>query len=140
MRKSALFLALAFCLTSTLAHGPRAVAADAHGNYAVWGVGQASCNQFTKAYAKQAFQDYKNYLGGYLTAFNMLADDVYQATGKNNTADNLALLQVHCRGNPMHSFEHAVQSLLAQTQVSRQNSQQEKSVTWGRPPTEQAVP
>ena len=131
---------LASHLAWILVYGPLASAADVDGNYAVWGVGQASCHQFTQAYAQQATQDYKNYLEGYLTAFNTLADGVYQATGKNTTTDNLTVLQAHCSANPLHSYERAVQSLLAQTRTTLLNTPKGKTVTWGQPPAEQRAP
>ena len=131
--------ALTIISVSFFAYGAPLLAADSAGNYAVWGIGQASCHQFTTAYAQHAQQDYKHYLAGYLTAFNTLADGVYQATGKNTTTDNLTLLNAHCNENPMHSFERAVQSLLIMAKAAEKGVAKEKTATWGRPPTEDPV-
>ncbi len=87
-------------------------AIDAEGNYAVWGVGQASCHQFDQAYAADDIAAFKAYLAGYLTAFNAMAKDVYQATGSNTLQDNLAALAAHCAKNPMDSYERSIQALI----------------------------
>lgn len=132
--------ALAVLVVSFLTHGSSTFGADAGGNYAVWGIGQASCHQFTKAYAQHALQNYTHYLAGYLTAFNTLTDGVYQATGKNTATANLALLNTHCSENPMHSFERAVQSLLIAVKAADQAAAKHKKATWGRPPVDQSGP
>ncbi|MGE3775364.1 MAG: hypothetical protein AB7I32_20750 [Gammaproteobacteria bacterium] len=95
-----------------LAASAAASGIDAEGNYAVWGVGQASCHQFGQAYAADDVAAYKAYLAGYLTAYNTLAKDVYQATGSNTLKDNLAALAAHCAKNPMDSYERGIQALL----------------------------
>mgnify|MGYP001469380503 CR=1 FL=1 len=105
-----------------------AQAVDAEGNYAVWGVGQASCYQFGKAYGANDVAAFKAYLAGYLTAYNAIAEGVYQATGKNSVSDNLAAIAAHCASNPMDSFERAIQALI-------QASAQDKPAAgqaWGR--------
>lgn len=104
-------------------------AIDANGNYAVWGVGQASCHQFELAYAADDLDAFKAYLAGYLTAYNALAQDVYQATGSNTLKDNLAALAAHCAKHPMDSYERGIQTLIT---TSAQRSP-EPAATWGRP-------
>ncbi len=132
--------ALTFITASFFAYSAPIFAADSAGNYAVWGIGQASCHQFTTAYAQHTQRDYKHYLAGYLTAFNTLADGVYQATGKNTTVDNLARLNEHCTENPLHSFERAVQSLLLKEKAIEKAAPKEKTATWGRPPAKDPAP
>ena len=85
---------------------------DAQGNYAVWGIGQTSCHQFGKAYEAGDLGAYKAYLSGFLTAYNAMAKDVYQITGRNTLKDNLAALDAHCAKNPMDSFERGIQALI----------------------------
>lgn len=108
-------------------------AADAGGNYAVWGIGQASCNQFAKAYDAATITDYKNYLSGYLTAYNTVTAGVYQATLGNTLSDNLKTVYSYCGAHRMDSFERAIQSLLTQVN-DEQRSDHEQSLRWGRPP------
>lgn len=103
-------------------------AIDAEGNYAVWGVGQASCHQFGQAYAADDIAAFKAYLAGYLTAYNALAKDVYQATGGNTLKDNLAALAAHCAKNPMDSYERGIQALI---EASAQR-ETDGAGAWGR--------
>lgn len=126
--------ASAACALGLLVAAEPTLAADAAGNYAVWGVGQASCNQFVAAYDQATAQDYKSYLAGYLTAYNTVAHLTYQATGKNTATDNLKFLHDHCAGHRMDSFERAIQALLANVQEQRQQGAATQLNSWGRPP------
>ncbi|MBI2802141.1 MAG: hypothetical protein HYX63_17980 [Gammaproteobacteria bacterium] len=126
--------ALAVCALGLSVVAAPTPAADAAGNYAVWGVGQASCNQFVAAYGQATAQDYKSYLAGYLTAYNTVAHLTYQATGKNTATDNLKFLHDHCVGHRMDSFERAIQALLANKEAQRQQGAATQSNNWGRPP------
>jgi len=107
-----------------------AQAMDAEGNYAVWGVGQASCHQYSKAYAAGKVDEFKSYLAGYLTAYNAMAKDVYQATGPRSTQDNLAELGKLCAGNPMDSYERAIQALIAKGTTEQRDTNADAA--WGR--------
>lgn len=118
-------LPLAVALLVASASAP---AIDVDGNYAVWGVGQASCHQFDKAYAAAELDAYKAYLAGYLTAYNALVKDVFQVTGRNSATDNLAAIHAHCAGNPMDSFERGIQSLI-QANAGRKT---DGAGAWGR--------
>ena len=118
-------LALIATLWAGTAH-----AIDAEGNYAIWGIGQTSCHQFTKAYATDALSDYRSYVAGYLTAFNAMAKDVYQVTGKHTMKDNLSTLQAHCTSNPIDSFERAIQALI-ETESARARDTN-AGAAWGR--------
>lgn len=118
-----LILATALCAISL-----RAGAIDAQGNYVVWGVGQASCHQFDKAYAANDVVAFKAYLAGYLTAYNALVKDVYQATASNDIKVNLAAVQAHCAKNPMDSYERGIQALLEASAQRKSDG----SGAWGR--------
>jgi len=117
-------------LLATLAPGS-AQAVDAEGNYAVWGVGQASCHQYTKAYAAGRVDEFKSYLAGYLTAYNAMTQGVYQATGQRSTQENLAELDALCAGNPMDSYERAIQALIAKGTTEQRDAH--AGAAWGRP-------
>ena len=57
-------------------------AADSAGNYAIWGNGSRSCHQFQRraedAAARKGFRDY---LSGYLLAYNAIRDGTSKAAG-----------------------------------------------------------
>lgn len=107
-----------------------APAADAEGNYAVWGVGQASCYQFGKAYAAGELDTFKAYLAGFLTAYNVVTEGVYQATGQRTLPENLAELDALCAKNPMDSFERAIQALIAKGYEEQRKAH--AGAAWGR--------
>lgn len=120
---------LAMTFATSLATGS-AGAIDADGNYAVWGVGQASCHQYSKAFAADALTEYRAYVGGYLTAYNAMARDVYQATGKRTMTENLAAIRDYCAKNPIESVERGIQAALeaAATAAAATNA----GAAWGR--------
>jgi len=126
-RRAGLFGA---CLLTALAAGP-ARAIDAEGNYAVWGIGQASCHQYSKAYAAGEVDEFKSYLAGYLTAYNAMTKDVFRATGERSAQDNLAELGKLCAGNPMDSYERAIQALIAKGTTEQRDAN--AGAAWGRP-------
>jgi len=126
---------LLFCLAST---GTQA--ADEGGNYAVWGIGQASCNQFVKALAADSARDYGTYLAGYLTAFNTVSPGIHSATGRATAADNLKRIADYCADHRMDSFERAIQSVVKEASTAALASAKESPSTWGRPAAPPAQP
>jgi len=117
-----------------------AEAADEGGNYAVWGIGQASCNQFVKALAADTARDYGTYLAGYLTAFNTISPGVHSATGRATAADNLKRIADYCADHRMDSFERAIQSVVKDASAATVASAKESPSTWGRPAAPPAQP
>ena len=117
-----------------------AYAADRAGNYAIWGVGARSCNQFVKAAeSEEDTLPFRHYLMGYLTAFNALAPDTYDALSGMKLGAALEWLADYCGGHRMDSFERAV----AQAIVSRQDEVARESTpgnSWGRAPAGRKTP
>lgn len=122
---------LAVTLLATL----KLSAADSSGNYAVWGIGQASCHQFSRAYESKSLKEFTDYLAGYLTAVNTLSAGVYQATAENTLTANLERLYVHCDTNRMDSFERAIQALVADSAAARDAAAKERATSWGKAPS-----
>jgi hypothetical protein len=101
-------LCVAACLTSCAVS-----AADARGNYAIWGAGGRSCNQFVQSRQEVAkLAPFRDYLMGYLTAFNTLATDTYDAVGGETLETTQSWLDEYCQQHKMDSFEHALGQLL----------------------------
>ncbi|MBI5618117.1 MAG: hypothetical protein HY943_17675 [Gammaproteobacteria bacterium] len=130
--RAALLLAT---LTAPLLGGcPPAPAADKDGNYAVWGLGQSSCNQFLRTGTAPGMSDqYASFVMGFLTAFNALAPETYQATGNNGLQDNLDWLKTYCEAHRTDGFERAIVNLLAATRAQRFHSLPGSAPGWGRP-------
>ncbi len=96
------------CLASCVAS-----AADGQGNYAIWGTGARSCDQFTQSKQDATkLAPFRDYLMGYLTAFNTLAPDTYDAVGDESLETTLAWLDQYCDQHKMDSFERAMGQLL----------------------------
>ncbi|MBX9608697.1 MAG: hypothetical protein K2Y51_20930 [Gammaproteobacteria bacterium] len=88
-------------------------AADTAGNYAIWGVGGRSCHQFDVAAADPAeVAAFRDFLMGYLTAFNTLAPETYDALGGQPLENALEWLHDYCDQHQMDSFERALGQLL----------------------------
>lgn len=88
-----------------------AFAADAEGNFAVWGLGQASCNAYNKARAAHKDADYKTYLMGYLTAFNTITPHTARVTGDANLNTIMGWLDKYCHKSVVMSYEDALHHL-----------------------------
>jgi enolase len=85
-------------------------AVDSTGNYAVWGVGKKACFGFTKAVAANDMEKYKDYIKGFLTAYNIFTEKTYSITGKMNEDQIVEWLNEYCDENPMSSVENALTS------------------------------
>ena len=108
-------LALLLCLA---ANNP-AFSADAAGNYAIWGLGQSSCHKFNKAREQNETRQYKDYLMGYLTAFNTLSDDTYNIAGKTKLGEVEAWIASYCDLHQIESFNRAIQQYATENFESR---------------------
>lgn len=134
-RRSTCAALLLATLTAPLAGWcPPARAADRDGNYAVWGLGQTSCNQYLKTgSAPGTSEQYASFVMGFLSAFNALAPDTYQATGSNGLQDNLDWLRNYCEAHKTDGFERAIVNLLETTHEQRFHSLPGSTPGWGRP-------
>lgn len=107
-------------------------AADAAGNYAIWGVGRASCHQYVKSDNATSDERYKVFLMGYLTAVNTLSDDTYNVTGSQPLDAALGWLTEYCGAHQMDSFDRAVQQLVDAGFDTRQRVPPGYERGWGR--------
>ena len=83
-------------------------AADRDGNYAVWGPGAKSCHSYNQASGDDARIPYRNYVMGYLTAYNAVSVETYAITRDMNLEAVMGWLDDYCGQKPMHSFEQAL--------------------------------
>ena len=145
MSRSALFLRAArgsfarpvvACLLPCLVAlaGNAAQAADAGGNYAIWPLGASSCHRYATTAADDAKrQPYRDFLTGYLTAYNTLADDTYNALGEMKLSAAMAWLDDYCDLHKLDGFERAIQQLVAARHDARQRGTGGQR-SWGRVP------
>lgn len=115
-----------------LAHGQTGWAADASGNYAIWGLGQTSCNQFVKSNEGGDITAYKHFVAGYLSALNRVTSGVYRVTGEHSMPENIDSLLAYCHQNRMDSLDQALQGLVGKAMAATGTG----TAAWGRVPPE----
>lgn len=86
----------------------QAGAVDRSGNYAIWGKGQKSCFRYLEERSKGEDLAYREYLMGYLTAYNAAAPETYSISRDMNLDEILAWLDNYCDPNQMHSLEQSL--------------------------------
>ena len=55
-------------------------AVDSNGHYAIWGKGNKSCHSYNISKNTDEEQRFKDYIMGYLTAFNVQMPETYRIT------------------------------------------------------------
>ena len=96
-----------------------AYAEDNNGNHAIWGVGNKSCISFTKAREADDFSAYKNYLMGFLTAYNILTSDTYRLSGSKDLNEILIWFDDYCELKAVNAFEQAIIDFVVEHHESR---------------------
>ena len=124
-----LLCAALLCLSSALA-----VAADAAGNYAIWGLGAQSCFQYSKAQDSERAPEYRHYAMGYLTAYNLFQDDTYSVTGQSNLTQIMGRLSLYCEENQLDSFDRAIKVVVEGMLADATTDTRATTKTWGRAP------
>ena len=118
---------------------PPGWAADAAGNYAIWGAGGRSCHQFQRSATDlQARAPFKDFLMGYLTAYNALATMTYNALGDMTLEDAVGWLDTYCAAHQLDSFDRALGQMLRERHESRTQASNAAG-GWGRPPAPAAA-
>ncbi len=110
------------------------MAADAEGNYAIWGEGGASCFQYQKARAAEDEGGFKSYLRGYLTSYNTVSEDTYSITGEMKLPEALEWLDNYCDEKKIDSFDRSIQMLITDVEDNRYKTPNTIGITkgWGK--------
>jgi hypothetical protein len=98
------------------------LAADKFGNAAIWGAGQKSCFSYTTARKNGEENYYKDYLMGYLTAYNAQTPDTYRISGSENLDGILSWLDSYCTEKQVYGFDQAVVEFITEHYPKRQKS------------------
>ncbi len=111
------FVLISLCCSLPLG----AHAADADGNFAAKGVGQATCAHFVEQVdnKSQLLAMYGGWLDGYLTAVNQAAPETYDVAPWQSTQLLARLIETHCRRNPEHNFFVVTNALVGQELMPR---------------------
>ena len=99
---------LVFTGLFTLVYPFSTLAADKDGNYAVWGVGAKSCFHFNQALGQADEQAYRDFVMGYLTAYDALTEDTYNIGAGKDLDEVMAWLKEYCSAKQVHGFEQAL--------------------------------
>lgn len=93
---------------------PQVQAVDADGNFAIWGKGNKSCHSYNIARGTEQEELFKQYLMGYLTAFNIQLEATYRIAGKKSISDILGWLDDYCETKPVVSFEQSLADFIVE--------------------------
>ncbi len=96
-----------------------AQANDKNGSYAIWGMGSKTCYSYNKDRGAGDYVRYKDYLMGYLTAYNATAEDTYRISGKMELNDILEWLDDYCEFKQVHAFELALADFIHEHKETR---------------------
>lgn len=89
-------------------------AADSNGHFAIWGKGNKSCHSYNIARNTDEEQSYKDYMMGYLTAFNVQMEDTYRISGNMDINEIMAWLDDYCELKPIIAFEQSLADFIVE--------------------------
>lgn len=95
-------------LTCAIGFATGSGAADKDGNYAVWGVGAKSCFHFLEVADTAEREQFRNYVMGYLTAYDALTEDTYSIGAGKDLDQVMTWLKEYCSQKQIHSFEQGL--------------------------------
>jgi hypothetical protein len=112
---------LAIALGVAVLVSPVAHAADLDGNYALRGVGSASCADYTAALAEDPTlgQTFVSWMAGYITARSRTANETFDVLPLISGADVAGLLRVVCIQNSDTTFENAIDAAITLFEPAR---------------------
>ena len=86
-----------------------ASAADAKGNFAVYGLGNTSCHRYNKTRLESPDDKaYYHYTSAYLTLYNETTDKTFSIAGKLSIEDVLAEMDAICSDQQILGFHEAL--------------------------------
>ncbi len=83
-------------------------AADSNGHFAIWGKGNKSCHSYNISRNTDEERRFKDYIMGYLTAFNVQMADTYRIAGNMDLNEILVWLDDYCELKPIIAFEQSL--------------------------------
>lgn len=108
-----------FLMLLTLTFANLSWAADKAGNYAIWGSGNKSCFKYNKNREENNDKAFKDYVMGYMTAYNTVSDDTYSISANMNLEEILGWIDDYCGEKQVHGFEQALTSYILEHYKTR---------------------
>ena len=93
--------------------------ADKDGNFAIGGKGNKSCHNYNISRNTDEEQRFKDYIMGFLTAFNVQMPETYRVSGNMNLDEILAWLDDYCQLKPVISFEQSLSDFIIENRDER---------------------
>ena len=94
-------------------------AVDNNGHFAIWGKGNKSCHSYNISRNTDEEQRFKDYIMGYLTAFNVQMPETYRVAGRMNLNDILVWLDDYCGLKPIMAFEQSLADFITENYAER---------------------
>jgi len=94
-------------------------AADKNGDFAIWGKGNKSCHSYNISRDTDEEQRFKDYIMGYLTAFNVQMPETYRVSGSMNLDEILTWLDDYCQLKPVLAFEQSLADFIVENYDKR---------------------
>ena len=94
-------------------------AADNNGHFAIWGKGNKSCHNYSISRNTDEEQRFKDYIMGYLTAFNVQMPETYRISGNMNLDEILTWLDDYCELKPIMAFEQSLADFIIENHEER---------------------
>ncbi len=94
-------------------------AADSKGSFAIWGSGNKSCHSYNISRDTNEDRGFKDYIMGYLTAFNVQLPETYRIAGQMNLDEILDWLDDNCELKPIISFEQSLTDFITENYDKR---------------------
>ncbi len=94
-------------------------AADSNGHFAIWGKGNKSCHSYNISRNSDEEQSFKDYIMGYLTAFNVQMPETYRVAGHMKLDEILIWLDDYCELKPIMAFEQSLADFIAENYDKR---------------------
>ncbi len=95
------------------------LATDKDGNFAIWGKGNKSCHNYNISRNTDEEQRFKDYIMGFLTAFNVQMPETYRVSGHMTLDEILTWLDDYCQLKPIISFEQSLADFIIENRDER---------------------
>lgn len=109
------------------------MARDVNDNYAVFGIGSDSCEEYLDARYRGGADEliYVEWIAGHLSAYNLLLDNTYNILGRTSPFDFMAQLDAWCRQHRDAAFTVAIARQMEDLFAERTNLSPQQESGWG---------
>ncbi len=83
-------------------------AKDADKRFATYGLGSAKCSSYNASRNTEKFGDYRHFIHGYLSAFNLIVPNNYDILEQHSMAEAIDWLDRFCNGYPGENLSNAL--------------------------------